>query len=109
MIENESRQAKIDFLREWCALIIRFLGTLAPSGVLRQLEQAVAASSARGDEPGLSAIAEDLAAWARALGSVQQRELDALLLSRFGTGLADAERLAAAPPELTPLVQGEEP
>lgn len=97
MIESASSQAKIDFLREWCSLVIHFLGAFAPSGVLRQLEQSVALSFQRTDVPGLSAIAEDLAVWGRALGADQQQQLDALLRTRFGTGLAAAVPVAVSP------------
>lgn len=79
---------KIDFLRDWCALVIGFLGQFAPSGVLRQLAQSVTASWERADEVELAAIAEDLAAWGRALDAARQAELDALLSSSFGAGLA---------------------
>jgi len=82
-----SRASEIEFLGEWCALIVHFLGTVAPSGVMRQLESAVVGARQRADAPGLAAIAEDLAAWVSALGATRQRELDALLRARFGRGL----------------------
>lgn len=101
MIETTSPQVKIDFLREWCELVLRFLSAFAPGGVLRQLEHSLTSSWERADEAELAAIAEDLAVWGRALDEARQAELDALLCLRFGTGLT----VSAPPDAVTVLTQ----
>src|SRR5262245_42134751 len=85
---TRDRSAELRMLRDWCLVVIAFIGEVGPpSPIVTLTKQAIGAAFDRSDHRGLKMISSDLAELAGDLPSDKQKELDNLLRSRFGKGL----------------------
>lgn len=71
-----SRGEELEYLRDWCVAIIRFMAELSPSDLFDQTEDAINAAFERGDLRGLKMVSKDVGEWARGLASSDQKRLE---------------------------------